>query len=236
MILKDGSEIKDARFDRIVSFDERSRDHNVTLTVGVWSPRSWVWGCPTVLDQGAEGACVGFGMAHKLLSFPYMAPVPTVTARYAREKIYWEAQKVDTVPGGSYPGAEPVYEGTSLLAGVKAVKKLGWINGYEWAFSLDELILGVGYKGPAVLGLVWKSSMLTPDRSGYLRPKKGRTVGGHCIMCRGVNVTEKYFILRNSWGKEWGNAGDCLITFADMDYLLHQKGEAVFFIGKNSVK
>jgi C1A family cysteine protease len=60
-------------------------------------------------------------------------------------------------------------------------------------------------------------------------------MGGHCLLCRGVNVREGYFLLRNSWGKSWGKDGDCRISFADMKRLLADGGESVFFVGRHSV-
>ena len=114
------------------------------------------------------------------------------------------------------------------MAGVKVAQKLGYFDSYYWAFGMNDLALGVGYRGPAVLGLVWMEGMTDTDENGYIHAT-GRRIGGHCILCRGINVKEKYFLLRNSWGKNWGIKGDCKISFADMKKLLAKNGEAVFF-------
>ncbi len=235
MKLKDKSEVSDIRLDRLPSFDERSRNFPVTALFEERRPRSYTWACNTTLDQGREGACVGYGIAHELLASPAPASPSIVYDKYAREVIYWGGQKRDQWPGGSYPGAFPKYEGTSVLAGVQVVQELGWIEGYAWSFSLQELILGVGYKGPAVLGIVWYDSMYKPDEKGFIWPSRGDKVGGHCILCRGVNVTQRLFKLRNSWGRAWGRDGDCYITFDEMESLLDDQGEAVFFTGRKKV-
>lgn len=224
--LKDGSETKDVRNDRIIQFDERSRNFPVRGIVTIRKRRSYTWRCHTYLDQGAEGACVGFGISHELAARP--SEVKRLTNKFAREKIYWEAQKRDRWPGGSYPGANPVYEGTSVLAGVKVAQKKGYFDSYYWAFSFDDLALGVGYRGPAVLGLSWMEGMYDTDENGFIHAT-GDPVGGHCILCRAINVKKKYFLLRNSWGRNWGINGDCKISFADMKKLLADNGEAVFF-------
>jgi hypothetical protein len=179
--------------------------------------RSYTWRCLEYFDQGQEGACVGFAMSHELVARP--------------KKIYWEAQKIDPWEGGSYPGATPVYEGTSVLAGVKILKTLGYIEQYRWAFGLNDLVMAVGYCGPAVLGVPWYEGMFSPHTCGYLHAD-GAAMGGHAILCKGVDVKARTFTLHNSWGSTWGNGGDALISWAEMEKLLHERGEAVIPMGR----
>lgn len=231
--LKNGIEVEDARLDRLKFFDERSRRYPVTAIIPTAkTPRSYTWRCNTHLDQGSEGACVGFGMAHELMARP--AEVSGVSNSDALRKIYWEAQKIDPWEGGSYPNAFPQYEGTSVLAGAKVmVKQLKAARSYHWGFSLEDLIMGVGYHGPAVLGVTWYDSMYTPNRNGFISPY-GNVVGGHCILCKAVSVKHKRFTLHNSWGKDWGIGGDAYITFDDMWTLLNDDGEVLFFADRTS--
>lgn len=74
--------------------------------------------------------------------------------------------------------------------------------------------------------------MYTPNPKGFIRPS-GRPSGGHCILCKGVNVEEEYFVLRNSWGPSWGINGECYIKFKEMKKLLSYDGEALFCIKPN---
>lgn len=222
--LRDGSKTKDHRLTRIVKFDDRSRLYPArTLELGAKKPRSYKWACDHWLDQGQEGACVGFAVTHELLAKPSI--VKGLDAKFAIEKIYWEAQKTDEWPGGAYPGAKPVYEGTSVLDGVKAAQKLGYIREYRWAFGLEDLVLAVGYLGPAVLGLNWYEGMFDVESCGYIHVN-GRIAGGHAILCNGVDVKRKTFNLHNSWGPSWGVGGDATISWTDMDRLLKEDGEA----------
>lgn len=181
------------------------------------------------MDQGEEGACVGFAIAHELIARP--AEVASIDASFAREKIYWEAQKIDPWPGGSYPGASPQYEGTSVLAGMKALKALGYIESYHWAFGLNDLVLAVGYRGPAVLGIPWYEGMFEPYSCGHLHIG-GAAMGGHAILCKGVDVKNQTFTLHNSWGSAWGNNGDAKISWKELERLLHENGEAVLVSGR----
>jgi hypothetical protein len=228
--LRDGSEVVDARLARIVQFDERSWEFPIRATVGTKRPRSYTWRCRQHLDQGNEGACVGFSMTHELIARP--AEVRGLDGKFAREQIYWEAQKIDPWPGGSYPGADQRYEGTSVLAGVKMLKKLGYIDSYRWAFGLDDLVMAVGHAGPAVLGVPWYEGMFNPWSCGHLHID-GQVAGGHAILCKGVSVKDRTFTLHNSWGPAWGNGGDAIISWEEMDRLLHEQGEAVIPLGRH---
>lgn len=220
--LRDGSEVKDRRLARLIQFDDRSRKYPVRAVISAKDPRSYTWSCESHLDQGQEGACVGYSLVHELIARP--SCVTGVNGKFAREQVYWEAQKIDEYKGGEYPGAKPRSEGTSVLAGVKIIQKLGYISEYRWAFSLKDLVLAVGYKGPAVLGLNWYESMYDINSCGHLHVS-GELAGGHAILCKGVDVKSKTFTLHNSWGKRWGRGGDALITWKEMERLLHEQGE-----------
>lgn len=228
--IKNGVEVADLRLARIAQFDKRSRKYPVRTLVTGQEPRSYTWSCSKVLDQGSEGACVGFSVAHELIARP--VAVTGITAKFAIEKIYWEAQKNDPWEGGAYPGARPRYEGTSVIEGIKAAQRLGYIEEYRWAFSLQDLILAVGYCGPAVLGLNWYEGMFEPHSCSYLH-KTGSLAGGHAILCKGVNVKERTFLLHNSWGPSWGNKGCAKISWDEMEALLYEQGEAVIPTKRN---
>ena len=229
--LKGGASTNDVRLDRVVQFDERSRDYALRLPRGRRKRRSYTWRCDKYLNQGEEGACVGFSIGHELIARP--APVKRIGPTYCREKIYWEAQRQDEWPGGDFPDASPKYDGTSLLAGVKVAHGLGWFEEYRWTFTLESFLLGLGYHGPAVIGVSWHNDMYTPDANGFIRPTGGVS-GGHCILANGVNVKERTVTLHNSWGKSWGIDGECKIRWSDMEDILMDDGEAVFFVDRAS--
>jgi hypothetical protein len=215
--------LPDPRLDRIPQFDERSRNFPIREVLEQPVYRSFRWDVDVWLDQGWDGACVGFAWTHELIAIP--VAVRNLNAKFAKETVYWEAQKIDPWPGGSYPGADPFYEGTSVLAGVKVCQQLGYFGEYRWAFSLDDLRLTLGNYGPVVLGLNWYTGMFDPDPAGFVLPT-GRIEGGHAILATEVNEEEGWIRLHNSWGDRWGLRGDCKIAFASLDRLLREQGEA----------
>ncbi|NVB41985.1 hypothetical protein G6O69_29430 [Pseudenhygromyxa sp. WMMC2535] len=222
--LRDGSEVRDRRLARMRKFDARSRDYPIRELIRAEKPRNRAWTCPKYLNQGEEGACVGFSITHGLLSTP--APSTRLGSSFATKKIYWAAQEADEWPGGSYPGAEPKYDGTAIIEGIKVAQRLGYFDEYRWAFGLDDLIMAVAYKGPAILGLSWYEGMDDAHSCGYLHVT-GEVGGDHAILCKAVNVDERYFVLHNSWGPSWGRGGDARVAWEDMERLLHEQGEAV---------
>jgi hypothetical protein len=246
MDLKGGFTTKDPRLDRIYAQDLSSLNFLVrrTMTEVQKKPRSYTWFVGQWLDQGQEGACVGFGYSHELCAKP--VHVIGVSDRFAREQIYWEAQKKDPWPGGSYPGATPQYEGTSVLTGAQILTELGFYTGYNWGITVQEIALAIGYKGPAVLGITMYEQMMDPNKDGFLVPE-GSEVGGHCILAHSVTIKYKGFIgwisrnwndvdldksyvtVWNSWGPSWGDKGTAKISLRSMEKLIvEDKGEACF--------
>ena len=228
-IIKNQIKVEDPRLGRVEQFDQRSRNFPILAKSEDRPLRSYTWRCREHFDQGVEGACVAYALGHELNA--RAAEVQGITDNFLRERVYWEAQRNDPWPGGSYPGASPFYEGTSVLAGIKAIQKLGLFEGYRWAFSTQEALLGIGYHGPAVIGVPWFSGMFNPDSEGYIHPT-GFVAGGHAVLVRGVNVRKERVTIRNSWGQGWGINGDCYMSFSDFDKVLQMNGECAFLLNR----
>lgn len=236
--LRDGTGTLDPRMDRLVHFDEASRAHPIRAGLERKTFRSMTWAPGPTLDQGTDGACVGFGVTGELAARP--VPVPQLDARFAKERIYWPAQRIDPWEGGSYPGAEPRYEGTSVLAGAKVAQAAGYIDEYRWAFGLDEVLMGLAWAGPVVFGFNWRRAMYAPAFDGRLIAS-GDVVGGHCVLgWRVVNPPRPTFSrmarqvwIANSWGEGWGVGGAAYLSLDDLGRLLDDDGEACFFIRRH---
>lgn len=209
-------------FGRIPDFDEKSRGFRVTAVIPPELPlRSYTWSIEHFLDQGSEGACVGFAFAHELIARPFPIWADAIKAR----QIYWDAQHIDEWDGGAYPGAAFFYEGTSVLAGAKILYQQKYYREYRWAFSEREVALALGYRGPVVLGINWYTGMVRPDVDGFIRPT-GQIEGGHAILTPSLSLKGNFYWLHNSWGRSWGLGGRAKILRHDLARLLSEAGEA----------
>jgi hypothetical protein len=221
--LRDGSVSKDPTCTWMSWLDPRSLEWGVRQVLG---PRdkliSKTWKNNYHLDQGREGACTGFGATHELGSQPLR--IPDLTNEFARG-VYHDAQRIDHFPGGSYPGADPYMEGSTVLHAMKVLKKRGYYEQYRWAFGVRDVALAIGYLGPVVIGIPWYEGMREPASCGCLHPI-GEKVGGHCVELRGFDNRRKRFKVHNSWGKNWGVNGCAWIKWDDLAFCLKWGGEA----------
>lgn len=193
-------------------------------------------------DQGREGACVEYGITHELAASPAQVQLAHLVAIRSEHGIYWPAQREDEWPGGSYPGAAPVYEGTSVLAGLKVATRLGYYEGYRWGFSDDERVAGVVHEGPGVVGAWWTEGAARPRPSG-LASTDGADLGGHCVAWIGVMFGHKLkgeprmdiAVIAQSWGLNHGDRGRVYFRLEDWLALLRREGEVAFPVGRNRV-
>ena len=217
-------------FDWAPHHDPRSRNFPITAVVNPARRRNKMWAVGPVLDQGSEGACVGFGWADEAFARPvpvnltYMKPDVSRDPNQFARNIYRAAQRVDEWPGESYSG-------TSVLAGAKVMGSLGLVKEYRWAFGIEQVADAVLTTGPVVIGIPWYESMYQTTAAGVLHVG-GELVGGHCILVVGYRLTDPLigdadgFLLLNSWGRDWGINGIGLVSKTDLDWLLRQDGEA----------
>jgi len=216
-------------FDWVPRFDPKSRKYPVRRLLSSRKQRQdRLWYVPTILDQGSEGACVGFGWTAEALNAPYRVMLEKVRANIPLDNhefalhVYREAQFIDEWAGESY-------EGTSVLAGAKVMQRYNLIKQYRWAFDVDDVIDSIVQKGPVVLGVPWYRGMYKAP-NGVLKIS-GAKVGGHCITAVGYKDSsekmggEPSIILQNSWGYGWGIRGLAEISIPDLERLL-KNGEA----------
>lgn len=208
----------DRRLDCLVELDPASREHPYREARNkTRKPIQRIWDLPITLDQGREGACVGFAWAHELAATP--VPISGIDNRFARDEIYRPAQGVDQWAGEDY-------EGTSVLAGAKICRRLGFIGEYRWAFSMSELVDAVCYHGPVVLGIPWHKSMYYPRVIGgrhYIKPN-GVKVGHHALLAIGYDPVVDAVALKQSWGDDHGDHGVVWIRTIDLDPLRRDEG------------
>ncbi len=219
--------------------DPRNKNYRVGAANPELMQRSRYWVPGPVLDQGREGACVGFGVVAEALASPvrvkafrtrdplYLTTNPDLAAR----DVYRTAQAIDPWPETHEGGAE----GTSVLAGMKVGQERGWWSGYRWALNMAELRAALE-EGPVVIGVEWRSGMYDTDEDGFVFCT-GPVVGGHCLLITGYSPNYKgsgrAFRWRNSWGHSYGRNGNGYIHPDQLDSVLFQAGgEASVPVGR----
>jgi hypothetical protein len=187
-----------------------------------------------ILDQGEEGACVGFSLAsvvHYLLRRQRKTPDELPVSPHF---LYDMAKRFDEWAGENY-------DGSSIRGGMKAWYKLGAVSEKLWPIGkrnvlgraqlLDGLKRPLGvYKRVNTKDLLSMQSALIEGgilycsgrvTSGWAKvnpvtgliPFETKIRGGHAFVIVGYNETG--FWIQNSWGKGWGKDGFALLTYQD---------------------
>ncbi len=92
------------------------------------------------------------------------------------------------------------------------------ITSYHRLQTLGEMLNCLAEGFPFVFGFTVYESFesLKVAQTGLVpMPKKSeRTLGGHAVMAAGYDQKQKRFIVRNSWGPQWGQAGYFTMPYA----------------------
>ena len=97
------------------------------------------------------------------------------------------------------------------------------IVSYHRLKAVPEMLACLSEGYAFVFGFTVYESFESPvvKRSGIANmPKKGeRVLGGHAVMAVGYNQKEERFLVRNSWGRQWGKAGYFTMPFKYLETL-----------------
>jgi len=89
---------------------------------------------------------------------------------------------------------------------------------HAWKHALAE-----GY--PIIFGIALFDSFDKQKKKGLVPAPTNRETsreshGNHAMLCVGYSDADRVFIVRNSWGEDWGDSGYCYIPY---DYLINEK-------------
>lgn len=174
-----------------------------------------------VLNQGNIGACAGNAGADALNADPLFKTGAKPLVEKDALAIYSAATKLDKF-AGSYP---PDDTGTDANSVAKALRAMGKAKSWSHAFGLEHVLDALQLK-PVMLGINWYEDMFNPNSAGQVHPT-GALAGGHETLIRGDDPVAKMVRIRNSWGKSWGVGGDYFLSYADLETLLGESGDAL---------
>lgn len=91
-----------------------------------------------------------------------------------------------------------------------------YVTVYETLYTVDEMTEVLNAKKPVVIALeifdsflnVTKENPYVPIPNGY-----GYSMGLHALAVVGYSIPKKQFLIKNSWGTEWGDKGYAWIPF-----------------------
>lgn len=201
----------------------------------VWDMRPHL---PLVYDQGQLGSCTGnatAGCVHAInpivfgLDDPPSRLFPYYWGRAAEGTINEDSGAMirDVVKGvaqygipseSTWPYNVKRFAETPTQAAIDEAGKAKAISYHRVSCEyLDELRTCLYRMGPVIFGMTLFESFESSwtAKSGRVTvPKDGeREVGGHAMLLVGYDHPGKQFIVRNSWGKDWGLSGYCLIPY-----------------------
>lgn len=203
------------KLDVALRADPRNADYPFTIGEDI-PPVTRVWDCPVTLDQGKEGACVGYASAH---FYGSEDRIQTISNRIARTH-YKGAQMHDEWLGENYEGTSV----NGLMAYLRAEELVGK---YRWVFDLETLKHTLSYYGPVIVGCEWREECNYPDKLGFIN-FDGPSQGGHATCWRGINMEEGYFLIQQSWGPKHGINGVVKMRFKDAAELLRTRPQICF--------
>lgn len=235
----------DARPDRIDLRDRFYEPALVSLPAQVPSENEiesfFVQYSQLVLDQGAEGACTGFGLAATINYLLFLRNGNSDFPNVSERMLYHLARIYDEWPGEDY-------EGSSCRGAMKGWHRHGVCSETNWPYrdknndvtfvrptvgweqDAASRTLGAYYRidtksivdmQAAILevGAIYCSAKV--HDGWYLKPTKAlpliqqtqNMTGGHAFAFVGYN--RDGFIVQNSWGSDWGLHGFAVMSYND---------------------
>lgn len=186
--------------------------------------------CSIVEDQGKLGSCTAQALAGNLEFLDNRPDSKYVDL--SRLFIYYNERELeDTI---DYDSGASLRDGIKSLKNKGACLEALWpyiiekfdkrptpkcyeearkrkIKTYHRIDSLQEMLVCLAEGFPFVFGFTvyerFESGKVAKTGIADMPRKGERVIGGHAVMAVGYNQKDSRFLVRNSWGADWGNGG-----------------------------
>ena len=198
--------------------------------------------CSVIEDQGNLGSCTAQALAGNLEFLDNK--IDHLYADVSRLFIYYnERILIDSV---DYDSGASLRDGIKSLKNDGACEEYLWpyivrkfddkppvkcyqaakehrIESYHRIGSLREMLTCLAEGYPFVFGFTVYESFETAKvaKTGIVNmPKRGEeALGGHAVLAVGYNIGKRRFLVRNSWGEDWGMGGYFTMPFEYLESL-----------------
>lgn len=148
-----------------------------------------------VINQGSRGICCSVSLTDTI---KYWENFKKVNYKLSRD-YFWLNR------------ANKKIDGMTIREAMDIAKKNKFITTYGKLQDIDSVKTVLVTQGPVILVLPCYEDTI------YFWRKIGNLRGGHAVVLVGYN--EKGFILKNSWGKSYGNGGYIIFPYEDFKYI-----------------
>ena len=198
--------------------------------------------CSTVENQGALGSCTANALAGNLEFLDVKQDPPYTDV--SRLFIYYNERVL--IHTANQDSGAMLRDGIKTLKKQGVCSEKSWpyvidqfpkkpanncyaeakshrISSYHRILSHAERISCLAEGFPFVFGFTvyesFESQAVARPGVGPMSTEKERVMGGHAVLAVGYNEKSKRFLVRNSWGAEWGIGGYFTISYAYLDTL-----------------
>lgn len=183
---------------------------------------------PPIYNQGNLGSCTANAIAFAY-QFDEIKQKEESVFMPSRLFIYYNERNME--------GNISSDSGAEIRDGIKTINKIGVCDEVTWPYDMSKYTEkpsekaykeaenhhSVKYKRvqqdikqikgvlksrlPIIFGFKVFENFMNIGNSGMMPKPKGKIIGSHAVSIVGYDDTKKLIIVRNSWGKEWGNNG-----------------------------
>lgn len=163
---------------------------------------SYISVMPPVLDQGQTSECVCYSLT-SVLDFKINRFRRKNTSNNLNINLLYNQRKDKSQNGMEIKVALSYLRHTGLDGNM--------INSYAMISDPESVKYSLLVYGPCVAAL----PVYAESEEGMFWRKNGAFAGGHCITLIGYD--RDGFIIRNSWGENWGNRGHIVFPYSDFN-------------------